>query len=49
MNKEYVERQLARIEYQLSMLEHDPENNRKEIADLVHKKPILRELWELSD
>ena len=49
MNKKEVERQLARIEFQLSMLEQDPENNKKEIADLIHKKPILAELWELSD
>ena len=49
MNKKEVERQIQRLEFQLSMLEQDPENNKKEIADLEHKKPILSELWELSD
>jgi len=49
MNKKEVERQLARLEFQLSMLEQDPENNKKEITDLEHKKPILHRLWEYSD
>jgi len=49
MNKDEVYWQILQQEFKLAMLEKDPERNKKEISDIENRKPVLAELWELSD